>query len=35
MIANLSEGLSFLDISYATEVTDEGLSGFKEKEFRI
>lgn len=30
-IANLESGLTFLDVSYATEVTDEGLFYFKDK----
>jgi len=34
-IANLKNGLHFLDISFATEVTDEGLIYFKDKLFPL
>ena len=34
-IAHLEHGLSFLDLSYATEVTDQGLAYFKDKSFPI
>ena len=34
-IASLEHGLSFLDISYAEFVTDEGLSHFKGKNLPI